>query len=688
MKKRILLLAVLVIVMLFAFTVCASAETITYEGNEIDVTRWFTAEELIAGTAKVGETPVTLGDLASKLGNSTTDQEKVLDDDSIVVVADSTGTLYAYPSYYILFLTTGDGYMQVSETDYDFLNAYSGKSFSRGAVRYIAFPEGLTAIRNNGVWGRGTHYEVNTTEVVIPKSATIIRATAFSNNTTLKKVYIRAGNQITAIEDYAFEGCTSLEYVQLENLTELTSIDGFANSKKLSGDLDLSKNKQLKTIGNNAFLNTAYGKITLPDSVESIGAKAFCGSNFYFASPYLPSSLKTVGNEFLSLTNNLNSLLIFPVGVTSIDDEGFSGCRPADASQTFTIVFLGKMTKVFIDGHSYTNWGSRTYVYFAQNSLDDVMANVYSYKDKAAGTLDTIIRDNKSTGTLNLDIATQSPQSLSQVGENFITLYFCNDNGKVETSHILTNEGNDITEDRETFVMEGHTHFTPAIPTCNAPSSCIVCDILQKVDHAKGSLIEITYPNGYTAVGNMVYNCTVCDNSFADEGKAEAIYSALGYSYKLDGSGEIMGGYKINTDALVLWQENNGEHNDTLVIGVIIFNPTKLGEQTEFISTLDGKATITNGCVQVEADTSIKYKFLNFKISGFKSATYSSLELVFAGYAYEKDNISTISYAQTSYNQGDTTPIADTYERGNVTLHSVTAELVDMLDGVADGITE
>ena len=389
------------------FVICASAsdrKTISYtdangETHSVPVVKYDDA---------------TAESVASVLGNNATVQARFVDNSSYAILKATDGTLTAYPTWYIIEPSgSSETYVAISEVEYTYVNSKSGKTYERGATLYVEFPEGMTHLRNNGVWGRGTHYEKNVTEIVIPKSVIVAQDTAFENNTTLKKVHIKAGSAMTTIEDYAFESCTALEYFQFENLTQLTSIDGFANSKKLSGDLDLSKNTQLKTIGNNAFLNTTIAKVTLPDSVESIGSKAFCGSNFYFASPYLPKNLTSVGNEFLSGTKNLNSLLIFPEGVTSIDDEGFSGCYPADSSQTFTIVFLGKMTKVYIDGHTYLNWGAQTNIYFAQNSLSDVKANVYSYTDKATGALGSAIANNTSTGTLDLDIASQSPQSIS-----------------------------------------------------------------------------------------------------------------------------------------------------------------------------------------------------------------------------------------------------------------------------------
>ncbi|MBQ3017416.1 MAG: leucine-rich repeat protein [Clostridia bacterium] len=577
MKKRILLTALLVMLLACLFVLCASA--VAYDADR-------TVVEYTDASGVTHEVPVVKYDdatpesVASSLSNNASMQELFVDDSALVVLKATDGTLTAYPTWYIIEPSgSSSSYVAVSEVEYTYVNSKSGKTYERGATLYVEFPEGMTHLRNNGVWGRGTHYEKNVTEIAIPKSVTVAQSTAFNNNTTLKKVYIREGSLMTAIEDYAFENCSALEYFQFESLTKLTLIDGFANDKKLGGELDLSKNTALKTIGNNAFLNTLIGKVTLPDSVESIGTKAFCGANFYFASPYLPRNLTTLGNEFLSGTKNLNSLLIFPEGITSIDDEGFSGCYPADSSQTFTLVFLGKMTKLYIDGHTYVNWGAQTNIYFAQNSLSEVQAKVYAYTDKQTGALGAVIVDNSSTGTLDLDIASASPQSLTQVGDNFIRLYFCSGNGVVETSHILTNEGNDITEDRGTFVMENHTHYGAQLytaPTCGDEGfdgvKCIACDtnagktipatgnhtteddgncetevicsvcqnvVTQALSHVLGE--SYTYEKGFTATGIYKNGCTNEGCTHGETTEIPALVTSKGYSQDTTSMAVVLG---------------------------------------------------------------------------------------------------------------------------------------------------
>ena len=577
MKKRLLLTFILTMALACLFIIGVSASPYDETRTTIEYTDASGVTHEVPVVKYPDATPQTV---ASSLNNNASMQGLFVDDSALVVLKATDGTLTAYPTWYIIEPSgNSSSYVAVSEVEYTYVNSKSGKTYEKGATLYVEFPEGMTHLRNNGVWGRGTHYENNVTEIVIPNSVTVAQSTAFQKNTTLKKVYIREGSLMTAIEDYSFEECSALEYFQFESLTKLTSIDGFAGATKLGGELDLSKNTELKTIGNNAFLNTLIGKVALPDSVESIGTKAFCGANFYFASPYLPRNLKTLGNEFLSGTRNLNSLLIFPEGITSINDEGFSGCYPADSSQTFTLVFLGKMTKLYIDGHTYLNWGAQTNIYFAQNSLSEVQAKVYAYTDKQTGALGAVIVDNSSTGTLDLDIASASPQSTTKVGDNFIRLYFCSGNGVVETSHILTNEGNDITEDRGTFVMENHTHYGAQLytaPTCGDEGfdgvKCIACDtnagrtipatgnhtveddgdcttealcsvcqnvVIEALSHVLGE--SYTYEKGFTATGIYKNGCTNEGCTHGETTEIPALVTSKGYSQDTTSMAVVLG---------------------------------------------------------------------------------------------------------------------------------------------------
>ena len=305
MQKKLLLalLIVIMLVCLFAITVSAENRTsIAY--TDID--------GVIHNVPVVKDENATAESVASVLGNTATTQSWFVDNGSYVILKATDNSLTAYPTWYIVEPSgTAPNYIAISEVEYGYVNKISGKTYERGAVRYIEFPNTLTAVRNNNVFGASNattdpFYEVNVTDVYIPNSVTSIESRCFYSAPKLKNVYVEEGNGITAILGATFTD-SSVEYVQFENLTELVSIDGFADTD-LNCDIDLS-NSNLKTIGSGAFKNCqGIGKITLPDTVESIGESAFEDiGNGYLASPYLPASLTSIGKRFFALNIICNS---------------------------------------------------------------------------------------------------------------------------------------------------------------------------------------------------------------------------------------------------------------------------------------------------------------------------------------------------------------------------------------------
>ena len=671
MKKKILLSLAIVAILVCLFAISVGAEKVSFNGQDITVTR-------ITATA---------GEIASKLGNSEVNELKIMDEDAYVVLKGEDGKLYAFPSYYIIYLATGrkencepsEGYLAVSEIKYDFLNAHSttvGTTFKssssvhtnetgyNGAIRYIEFPEGLTSMRCNNVFS-SKGYERNIVELVIPASTKTIASEAFNAQKSLVRVNLKDNNDISYISGYAFTDSSNLTHLDFDKLTKLTYIDGLANCN-FTGKVDLSKNTNLKSLPNSFLRNNVnVTEVVLPDSIETIGNEAFVGcTNMRFSSAYLPSNLVTIGYSFLSGCKNINDTLIFPEGFKTITDEGFGNISIADsANKEFNLVFLGEPTSLIIDGSSYTGWAKYVNVYFAKYTISDFTGNVYSYTDKASGTLGS---KTSQTGKLVFDVASQSPTSTTKVLDNHMRFFFCGGNNTVQVSYMLTNAGTDITEDRGTFVMDGHTHMgilTVIKETCGADGSetlgCFICDknIVTTLE-ATGNHTYVdgtcsvcghslcpgganhvmkqtaVYPNGFINEGKIVDKCqnNGCTHEVEIE-KLAPIFTFKGYSAKIGGD-RITVGYDVSYTSLEKYEGLTGKKlNYGVVASLAQENANKP------LSLSNGEITYAKNVVVAGVDA--VYTGFDFILTGFTSDYYDKL-LVMCAYVFDGESISYI----------------------------------------------
>ncbi len=210
---------------------------------------------------------------------------------------------------------------------------------------------------------------VTSDEIVVPSTYNglpVIRIArrAFENNVNLKKIILP--DTIEHIDNFAFAGCTALEYIDLPSSLKYMQKDAFSGSGIRT--LDLTDNtalnyfscldcpnlesvklpKNLRSLGPKCFENTPKLKsITLPDSMEHIGLNAFVGSSI--ESIKIPKKVYIIGESAFENTvidsvefeegskletirewafkgcNNLKSIII-PASVTTIGAYAFSGC--------------------------------------------------------------------------------------------------------------------------------------------------------------------------------------------------------------------------------------------------------------------------------------------------------------------------------------------------------------------------
>lgn len=161
--------------------------------------------------------------------------------------------------------------------------------------------EGVTSIGDN------TFAFISLGEVNLPrKSLTHIGKNAFSGS-CISKIYLN--NNITEIEEGAFNSCKYLEKVYLPENIEFIGDFAFSDCKSAS----LYLTPQLKIIGKYAFFNCEVTRFTESEVLEKVGECAF--TDLAISKLTLPNSLVTV--EHLAFNGNFKEIYI-GTGLTNV----------------------------------------------------------------------------------------------------------------------------------------------------------------------------------------------------------------------------------------------------------------------------------------------------------------------------------------------------------------------------------
>jgi hypothetical protein len=182
--------------------------------------------------------------------------------------------------------------------------------------------------------------------VILSNKIKVIPSKAFSGCCSLKWIYFSLN--IITIEDYSFEKCTNLEFVDLSRLERLTSIGKYSfeecdilryvifprslkvirfasfRSCQSLKTVDLRKSRKLQMIGRHAFINcSSLEKVYFPASLEKIRHNAFENCEILTHVEVAPNNkLKTIEKEAFKNCSELESVFYAP----RIGDGVFDGC--------------------------------------------------------------------------------------------------------------------------------------------------------------------------------------------------------------------------------------------------------------------------------------------------------------------------------------------------------------------------
>jgi hypothetical protein len=304
-----------------------------------------------------------------------------------------------------------------------------------------------------------------------------------------------------------------------------------------------------------------------------------------------------------------------------------------------TLVFLGKMTNFDADGNDYRKWADSLTVYFAQNTISEVNASVYSFSDKAQGTLGA---SSAQSGSLTLDVSNGTP-NYSQISDEVIEIIFCGNNGRVEQSYIIRNDGSAITEDRGTFDMENHIcyAFSDNENDCTADTICIVCDV-NKANESH-NFVETVVFNSLIEKGIKSQACQNPDCLVANDGiELEPIVVCLGYSVSKFGTPSVTQGFLINEESLDEYISAGNIFDFGLVAGAVSVSTN------EPLEIKDGAVSLKQGIKAIAVGSNkLSTDVFEIKITNLTNAHFE-IPFILEMYAVANGKITYISEGDES----------------------------------------
>ena len=220
-------------------------------------------------------------------------------------------------------------------------------SFEGTEISSLKLPESLESVGEGAFKDCRSLYSVS-----FPTNISEIQSSAFAGCTALYEVKIP--ESISVISDNLFNGCSDLEIVSIPS--ELTEIGNgaFSGCRLASISLPQSIEKigneafaynpftefnfpgNLKTIGDKALYDCGlvFNKLSFHEGLVSIGCEAFSGDyKWYYdtdkrcniKSISLPSSLEFIGAD--AFNGSTFTEVTIPIAMTEVSDGAFSGCE-------------------------------------------------------------------------------------------------------------------------------------------------------------------------------------------------------------------------------------------------------------------------------------------------------------------------------------------------------------------------
>ncbi len=372
--------------------------------------------------------------------------------------------------------------------------------------------------------------------IKLPTNIVKIPGSFFQGAQGVNIVNMEELTQLTTIEAWAFDGCQNLVITLPDSVTTLNT-SAFESAFKTGGSITINPTSQLTTIGTKAFAGSAMlNSIYIPSTVTSIGESAFSSSGITTIENFENCQITTIKKGTFEAASKLTSIKI-PETVTTIENA-----------------FLGNknLKKVYIPS-SVTSIADT----FTKSSWEVAPANiVFLYVGKDASVLSTCTAIANASSINAPDYI----ENNTYTGANLVVGY----------SHCIA-YNNGVHPNSEITTV-----FTSYLDEIGVYTKCTECYVDEITD---------TIP---------------------------ALFECNGFSVPESGSVGIVISFKANREAITKYEQVAGK---SLKYGVFAVSQNKLEDKDIF----GENGVATEGVVTVDI-TNQKYALFELKIVGFTDA--------------------------------------------------------------------
>ncbi len=358
------------------------------------------------------------------------------------------------------------------------------------------------------------------TSVIIPKTVTSIGYWAFRHCSGLASVNIP--DSVTSIGREAFYGCSSLTSVNIPDSVTSIGSSAFENTKiynsasnwengvlyinnalikaktSLSGSYSIKKGT--KVIADRAFAScTDLTRVTIPDSVISIGGSAFYGCSSLSAI-LIPAGVNNIGSYAFTNCTVLNAINVVTANqvYSSIDGVLFN------KSKTELIAYPAGKGTIYSIPSGTTSIGSSAFNYckgLTDVTIPDSVTSIGNYAFEYCSSL-TSVNIPDSVTSIGWDAFSQCTGLKSvTIGNGF--------KGKIGNIFQFENTGlKNISIGNGVSSIDDETFYgCSSLTSVTIPNS--VTNIGEEAFYGCSSLTSVTIPDSVTNIGeNAFYGCS------------------------------------------------------------------------------------------------------------------------------------------------------------------------------------